>query len=57
MTEEDGITKNEDCGCGGGGEDHDDFNNNHLVSKHLAENKEVRLAELFDLLSAEIKSK
>ena len=54
MTEEDGITKNEDCGCGGGGEDHD---NNHLVSKHLAENKEVRLAELFDLLSAEIKSK
>ena len=47
----------EDDGSGGGGEDHDDFNNNHLVSKHLAENKEVRLAELFDLLSAEIKSK
>ena len=44
-------------GGGGGGEDHDDFNNNHLVSKHLAENKKVRLAELFDLLSAEIKSK
>ena len=37
--------------------DHDDFNNNHLVSKHLAENKEVRLAELFDLLSAEIQNK
>ena len=50
----------EDGGCGGGvegNEDHDDFNNDHLVSKHLAENKEVRLAELFDLLSAEIKSK
>ena len=53
MTDE----ENEDGGCGGGGEDPDDFNNNHLVSKHLAENKEVRLAELFDLLSAEIKSK